>query len=70
MGRRGEEEKVVVNHISCLSAWVNDVSQNAKLWEEEQVWTRGLTEWGEMEQPIKRYCTQLQHDPSQKIRKS
>lgn len=65
MGKSGEVEEVVVNHISCLSAWVNDVSQNAKLWEEEQVWARGLTEWGEMEQPIKRHCTQLQHDPSQ-----
>lgn len=49
------ENKVVVNHqFSSSSAWVNDyVSQNAKLWEEEQVWTRGLTEWGETEQPIR-----------------
>lgn len=48
-------KKVVVNHqLSCSSAWANDdVSQNAKLWEEEQVWARGLTEWGEMEQPIR-----------------
>lgn len=47
-GVRGK--KVVMNHqLSCLSAWANDdVSQNAKLREEEQVWARGLTEWGEM----------------------
>lgn len=66
------EKKVDVNHqLSCSSAWANnDISQNAELWEEKQVWARGLTEGERWSNQLRDFCTQLQHDTSQEATRS
>lgn len=68
---RGKKKGDVNHQLSCSSAWANnDISQNAELREEKQVWARGLTEGERWSNQLRGYCTQLQHDTSQEVTRS